>query len=127
MILDDIIELRRASGIDFGETYADLLRCYKAYERYGYLEYIWEDGELKGFVDWLRLPRLPKKREFTWKDIPLIGRGDYIYIGTICVKDKKYFWRLLDMVRKKEKNKARFICWYDIKGILHVHKNMKGV
>lgn len=126
MILDEIIELRRASGIDFGETYVDLLRYYKDCQRYGYLEFIWEDGELKGFIDWMRCTHLPEKRDFTWKDMPLIGRGDYIYITTLCAKEKKYFWRLLAMVRKAEKNDCKYICFHRKDGSLKVYPNMKG-
>lgn len=129
MVIDSIIALRQESGIDFGETYADLLHCYKDYERYGYLKYIWEDGELKGFVDWLRLQRLPDRRHFTWKDMPMIGRGEYIYVSTICVKEKKYFWRLLRMVRAIEDKRGgyKWIVWHGIDGAMKVYRNMKGV
>ncbi len=122
--IDEILELRKASGIDFGETYPQLIRYYRGVRRIGCLEYIIEDGELKGFVDWIRLPEIPKKRNFTWGDY-VIAKGDYVYITTICAKEKKYFWELIRRVRKKESRKGKHLCWHTKNGQLKVYKNVK--
>jgi len=126
MIFDQIIEYRKERGIEFGESYATLLRYYKAALRYGYLEYIVENGRIQGFVDWMRLPCPPEKRDFNWMTQPGIGKGEWVYITTICAREKKYFWELIKRVRRKEGHKAKHLCWHNKDGILKVFKNKGG-
>ena len=77
MIIDEIIKLKKAKGIDFNETYAQQLRHYKGALRHGVLEYIY-DGGVVGFIEWVRLPK-PPKRDFCWADCP-VQKGPYLYI-----------------------------------------------
>ena len=111
MILDEIIELKKEKGIDFGETYPQLLRHYKGALRQSKLEYVVDGGTVVGFIDWLRLPEAPQNRDFGWAEYP-VQKGDYIYILTVVSRDKKIFWELIKRVRKKNKN-ALYCCYHN--------------
>jgi len=108
MILDEIIELRKQTGIDFGETYAQQLRHYKGAMHAGNLEYISRNGRIVGFIEWVRLPRPPATQDFSWKDYP-VQKGDYVYI--INMVGKGVLKELISMAKKKNKD-AKYYCYH---------------
>lgn len=123
MIIDQIIQLKKEGGIDFGETYAEQLRHYKAALRNNCLEFISQRGSLVGFADWLRLPKPPSKRNFTSGDFAKY-KGNYVYIISICAKTKEIFWKLIKSIRKKNKD-AKFVCYHRKNGKLRVFEDIK--
>lgn len=108
MLIDEIIELKKQNGIDFGETYVQQLRHYKSAMHNGNLEYISRNGRIVGFIEWVRLPRPPETQDFSWKDCP-VQKGDYVYI--INMVGKGVLKELISMAKKKNKT-AKYYCYH---------------
>ena len=128
-VVKDIIDLKyNSNNIADDDILENMLDHYTAVLLHGNVELLYRYGELMGFMEWIRLPHIPKDNRFTYKDIDTEHGGSVLYIMNSCVKDDirhKTLWNLVHRVKVKNPH-FDVVCWHNRQGGLYIYNNIKN-
>lgn len=132
MVVKDIIDLKiEADNIQEDATVENMYQWYGWAFLQGHIDVVYKYGELQGFAEWIRLPRVPKTREDVHDMVSAgFNTGRVIYVANCCVRDdnKRHgtLWKLFHTI--KEKNEGyTYMCWHEgEEGTLKMYENNEG-
>ena len=130
-IVRDIIELKiEANNVPKDATMENMFEWFSWSFEHGLIEVTYKYGELQGYLEWIKLPRIPNSREEIKDIIDYDNDSSVLYITNCCVRDDQVrhgvLWKLIHMVREKQKNNFDTVCWHTgSEGVLHVYSNTK--
>lgn len=127
-IVRDIVDLKYESGnIQDDATLDNMFIWYEWAILHNIIELYYRYGELQGFIEWVRLPRVPVSRDDAVAIVDYSTTGPVIYIANSCVRDDNIrhgtLWRLIHTMREKNKD-WDIVCWHDMDGVLHLYENV---
>jgi len=112
MIIDDIIKLKEKHGlIEEDATYAKQQDWYKYAWLHDLVFTEYEDGVLKGFVEYVYLTELPKNMEELQSLVKPFIKSKIVFIGNCIAESTHILWKLKRRVFGKNPM-MEYICWH---------------
>ena len=104
-IAADIINLRREKGLDpigVGETYDTLIPWYQILLMMGLVETVYKDGEIQGFIEWIKIDEIPADKYNVKIDISRIKTAPILLVINCIARDKETFKELKKRLAQRE-------------------------
>lgn len=128
-VVRDIIDLKiECNNTPPDATVDNMFIWYEWAFTHGIIEVLYKYGQLQGFLEWVRLPRIPESASEVQDLVDYSTTGPVLYITQCCVRDDNsrhgVLWRLIHGMREKNPTWDT-VCWHENGKQLHVWENNK--